>query len=110
MRLMRSTPLILGLVGCLWGASAQAADPRDPFATRGATQQAAPEPRPDPFAAPSSGAPVTEAKVGLKDPFSIRAPECPVRTTDQGVVIQRPTNTDCRPAPNTSSLRDPWGA
>ena len=108
MRLMRSTPLIVGLMALLCGATANAADPRDPFgqSATAPTPTSMEDERPDPFG--PARQPIDHEPLGLKDPFTVRAPSCPLRTTDDGVVIQRPTSAVCQLTPQASPLQNPW--
>jgi hypothetical protein len=80
--------------------------PPDPFRLEDRSIQGDPAGLPDPFSRrPAAGEPASR----LKNPFVARAPRCPVRTTDGGVVIQRPSSVVCEPGPDADPrLPDPF--
>ena len=100
--LICSIPLLATLMG---SGEALAAEPRNPFEAAPAVSPTS-QALPDPFA--STNTPTGEPSSRLKDPFAVHAPDCPKRTTDEGVVIQRPSRANCKREPTASRIHDPW--
>ncbi len=108
MRPTRLLALVCFLGTALAGISAQAAPPVDPFAPARPALGDTRAPLPDPFE--DSRTPSGSRTPALKDPFARTAPVCPVRTTDNGIVIQRPANVACDSLPRTHALADPFAS
>jgi hypothetical protein len=94
--------------------AADPSGPSDPFAAAPATSAdyTAPLPLVDPFAVTPASEPAAEpVEAALADPFAAApAPACPVRTTESGLVIQRPSAAACPPEVEEVGLRDPFAA